>query len=171
MEILELISQYGIINIIIGFIATLLCGCIKIPIVNTIKLKTYSEKEAAEKLRSYCTLIVSIISSICVIVLAIITHNYNWSKMISDILLSITCSKVIYALYEGKYNNGEGIISIKAWMHKLINTIKAKCNKEIPDNIKDAITIIQETLIEETHLPLTDEQIQALGEALKKKDF
>lgn len=169
MEIYELIVQYGIMNVIIGIIACIICGFIKLPIIKKLKAKGYGEKETSQKIGDICTVIVSIVSIAGVMIVKGILKDFDWISIASDILVSITCSKIVYALYEGNYKTGNQKLSIKAWAHKVYEKIKAKTSKEIPENVKDVVGIVQNALIEETKLPLTDEQIKHLAEVLKGK--
>lgn len=169
MDALAFMDKYGLTNVIIGLIATFLCGLIKIPIVKNIRAKTEDAKEASQKIRGWCTLIVFGISCICVGILAFVTHNTNWAKIGQDCLLSVACSKLIYAIYEGKYQDGTGTFSLKTWLHKLYESIVAKFKEKPAENTQDVVAILQEALMEETHLPLTDQQIKAIQEAIKKR--
>lgn len=169
MEIIELIDTYGLVIVICGIISTILCGIIKIPIINVIRkydhVNGVNSKKTADKIRNVCNLLVGILSIIFVAMWYVFTQSFNVFldiKIYAEMLGSFTCAKVIYMLYEGVGNCSIKKLchSILDFFHKKIITHKKNASKQT------TLTIIQDFFINTIHLPLTEEQLSELNDRI-----
>ena len=171
-EIIDLINQYGLVVVISGLLASILCSIVKTPIVHHIQSLGLSEKDQSTRIRTVCLLIVSILSIIFVVTYHCIVAKslapFKDIDMYHDIMGSITFSQISYAMYQGI-----GKVSIKKWLHDLYNTIKnnkeslSEENQEAFDEVTDLITRTRDILKNQLHLPLTDNQAEALEKSLR----
>lgn len=167
-QIIAYIDTYGLLVVIAGFAASMLCGCIKIPIVKAIKKKNLGEKATSKRITTICTFIVTIFS-ILIIVMYTCLKEHSFAPLMtvdlySDILLAITFAKIAYTLYEGV-----GEVSIKKWMHQLFNLIIEKARNSKASTVQDYVDIVQSVLTDTLHMPLTDAQKETLKKSLKDK--
>lgn len=169
MEILEVIDKYGLVVVIIGLLASAICGAFKIPIAKKIRLKGLSERVVSDRIRAVCTLIVAVLSVISVVLYRCIpVHSLSPLKtkqVYLEILNAIVFSKIAYMLYEGK-----GKVSLKKWLHTLCDKLFYKNERTAPEESDcgfELISVIQTALTDAVHLPLTDSQKVTLSEYLK----
>lgn len=169
MEILEVIDKYGLVVVIIGLLASAICGAFKIPIAKRIRSKGLSERVVSDRIRAVCTLIVAVLSVIGVVLYRCIpVHSLSPLKtkqVYLEILNAIVFSKIAYMLYEGKGN-----VSLKKWLHTLWDKLVNKNERTVPEESDcgfELISVIQAALTDAVHLPLTDSQKVTLSEYLK----
>lgn len=167
MDIIEIIEQYGLLNLLIGLLSVIICGILKIPIVEALEAKNYDAKTLSDKTRFYCSIIVFCVSAGATAVIAAIRHSFVVDIFIQDTLLAYTCAKMLYAVYEGYYKNGEGVISLKNWVNKLYDWIVSKLKGTVTDKTEKVLTAIQNAFTEVVKLPLTDEQLASIKEKIK----
>jgi len=159
MELLEFINQYGLLVVICGILASIICGAIKVPIARKIKANAeLTEKQVSDKIRNVCTLIVAILSVIFVATYhCVTTHSFDClldKKVYLEILSAFTFSKIAYALYEGC-----GKVSLKKFIHNLIQKIiDKKQSGEKVESVDIFLEEIEQFFINEMGLPLTTEQ-------------
>lgn len=167
-QIFAYIDTYGLLVVIAGLLASMLCGCIKIPIVKAIKKKNLGEKATSNRITTVCTLIVAIFSILIIVAYTCIkAHSFAplmTVELYSDILLAITFAKIAYMLYEGV-----GEVSIKKWMHQLFTAIAEKARNNKASTVQDYVDIVQSVLTDTLHMPLTDAQKETLKQSLKKQ--
>lgn len=167
-QINSLIESYGLLTVVIGVLASILCGCIKTPIVNAIKKKDLGEKATTKRITTVCTILVAAFSIIMVALYYCIKAKslapFTTLELYSQILLSITFAKIAYALYEGV-----GSVSLKKWLHSLWDSIKNKLEGEKVSSTDEYIKIIQDILTESLHMPMTEAQQEMLKSKLEKK--
>lgn len=171
-KFVALLESYGLLVVLAGLISSILCGFIKIPVVNHIKKnalkKGLGEKAVTARITNVCTIIVGFFSIVLIAVYACVTaHSFKpllTAELYSQILLSMSFAKIAYTLYEGA-----GVVSLKKWMHQLFAYIKAKHADRKIDSVQDYIDVLQQILTEELHMPLTDHQKDLLKQALHSK--
>lgn len=167
-QIIAYIDTYGLLVVIAGLLASMLCGCIKIPIVKAIKKKGLGEKATSNRITTICTLIVAIFSILIIVAYTCLkAHSFAplmTVSLYSDILLAITFAKIAYMLYEGI-----GGASIKKWMHQLFKLIAEKARNSKASTVQDYVDIVQSVLTDTLHMPLTDAQKETLKKSLKDK--
>ena len=168
-ELLLYIDEYGLLVVVAGLMASILCGCIKIPIVNAIKKRNLGEKATSNRITTICTVIVAFFSiALIVSYQCLKAHSFEPLKtgeLYSQILLAISFAKIAYMLYEGI-----GVVSIKKWAHELFFKISENLKNKKQSSAEEYTNIVQAVLRDTLHMPLTDEQTQLLKDKLLKKD-
>lgn len=169
MELIELIDTFGLITVICGVISSMLCGIIKLPIVNMIRkydrTNAIDTKKTSDKIRNACNLIVGLLSVIFVSAWYLLTRSFSVFldvRIYAEMLGAFTCAKFVYMIYEGI-----GKCSIKKLLHMLVNALKLKFNKNHTAAPKTAaLSVIQQFFVDAVHLPLTDDQLSQLNQLL-----
>ncbi len=166
-QFISLVESYGLLVVLSGLLASILCGCVKLPIVNAVKKKNLGEKATTNRISSICTILVAVFSVAIIVTWSCLTAGsfkvLLAPEIYSKILLSISFAKIAYMLYEGV-----GIVSIKKGMHILFQYLKTKMSQKKVDSVSEFIDGIQTILIDDLHLPLTDHQKDILRQGLKK---
>ena len=178
MELLQLIYEYGLLVVVCGILASMVCGAIKIPVSRKIKARAdLTEKQKSDRIGNVCTLIVAVFSVLFVAAWhCILTHSFTClleKKVYLEILAAFTFSKIAYGLYEGF-----GKVSLKKWMHAFVNKIKRKLAdkkaRKQSITVASAVAVTVESFFETIKefaanevIPLTDEQAERLAQELK----
>lgn len=169
MEVIDIMNKYGIVVLIGGLLACIICGLLKVPIAQAIRKKCLDSKIASDKLRNACTLIVAVLS----IIFVALWHGlvggitvFQDTKVYAEMLAAFTAAKVIYMLYEG-FDKA----SIKKLIHTLIDRFRS--NKVPSNNVKideftDYANKVQAILTNELHMPLVNEQLDILINKLRE---
>ena len=160
-QLITYIDTYGLLVVIAGILSSILCGCIKVPIVRAIRAKNLGEKATSNRITSVCTFIIAVFSSVIVIVYTCIkAHSFSpfmGVSLYSDILLAITFAKIAYMLYEGV-----GSVSLKKLAHQIFAKIKDKAKNKKISSIQDYVELVQSVMVDTLHMPLTDAQKEIL---------
>lgn len=168
-ELLFYIDEYGLVVVIAGLVASILCGCIKIPIVNAIKKRDLGEKATSNRITTVCTIIVAFFSIAFIVSYQCIKAQsfepLKTAELYSQILLAISFAKIAYMLYEGV-----GVVSLKKWFHELFSKIAEKLKNKKQSSAEEYANIVQAVLRDTLHMPLTEEQTQLLKDKLTEKD-
>lgn len=170
MNFISLVEAYGLLVVLAGLLASILCGCVKIPIVKHIKKKNLGEKATTTRIHSICTLLVAVFSVAIIVTWSCVTAGslkpFSSPQLYSQILLAISFAKIAYMLYEGV-----GVVSLKKWMHQLYNYLKQRMAEkgEKAETARDYIEELQTALTDTLHMPLTDHQKELLKQTLTHK--
>lgn len=166
-QIIGYIDSYGLLVVVAGLLASMICGLIKIPIVKAVRKKNLGEKATTNRITSICTGIVAVLSVLIIIGYSCLSaHSFAPLKsmsLYSDILLAITFAKIAYMLYEGV-----GVVSLKKGIHKLFEILMTKLKTKKSSDTENYVEGIQAILVDTLHMPLTDAQKEILKKQLKK---
>lgn len=173
MELIELIDTFGLITVICGVASSMLCGVIKLPIVNMIRkydiANAIDAKKTSDKIRNACNLIAGLLSVILISAWYLFTRSFSMFldvRIYAEMLGAFTCAKLIYMIYEGI-----GKCSIKKLLHMLLDAIKHKLNKnQITASKATTISVIQQFFTDTVRLPLTDDQLSQLNQLLNTNE-
>lgn len=167
-QILSLIQEYGLAVVLAGLLASVLCGCVKIPIVQAIKKQNLGEKATTNRVTTVCTAVVAFFSVVILAAGYLLFTDTGWSvilstRFVSKALLAISFAKIAYMIYEGI-----GVVSLKKGAHRLLELIVEKMKSKNLNSAADYADVVQSVLTETFHLPLTEEQKADLVHALAK---
>lgn len=137
MEILMQIANYGIIAAVIGLIAFILCGIGKLFFVPRINAKyglaslqgdeyDKAKAKATAEIRKICNAI-SVTAGIVLLVpfyIYIMEHGTFYQDILfwTNLFAIPNISALFYVLYQGAQTKN---ISVKQWLHKLVNLVIA----------------------------------------------
>lgn len=169
MDVIDVINKYGIVVLVSGLIACILCGLLKVPIAKAVRAKYTESKIASDKIRNFCTLVVAILSVVFVAIWYGVTDGakvFMGTKVYAEMLAAFTAAKVIYMLYEG-FDKA----SLKKLMHSLIERTKSKSTvvEPIKDDVINFADKVQTILENDLHMPLVKEQYEILIEKLREE--
>lgn len=169
MEFADLVNEYGLLVVLSGFAACVLCGIVKIPIVRYIRSLNLGEKTTTDRIRNVCTAIVAFVSIVTIAVYRCVAaasaESLAKAETYLEMLSAITFAKIAYGIYEGI-----GPVSIKKGVKLLVSKIFNKA-EELPveekDSVQDWVDITQAALTDVLHMPLTDAQKETLSKTLR----
>lgn len=171
MDAIEIINSYGIVVLISGLLACVLCGILKVPISRAVRAKNKDSKVASDKIRYFCTLTVAVLSVIFVAIWYGATGGikvFVSVKVYAEMLAAFTAAKVIYMLYEG-FDKA----SIKKLVHALFEKFKTKSSENaatiVTDDVINLADRVQVILAHDLQMPLVKEQYTVLIERLRDK--
>lgn len=168
MDFMEILTEYGLVVVLAGLIASILCGLIKLPIKKKIfASETLTDKEKSDRVRNICTAIVAVLSTLEIVIFRCVCAQsfspLSTAELYTEILTAIAFSKIAYMLYEGV-----GVVSLKKWIQAVIDKIKNKVSgTPAEDSVKDFVSLAQSALTEILHMPLTDSQKEIFEKALR----
>lgn len=164
-QFIALVDSYGLLVVMVGLISSVLCGCVKIPIVKHIQSQDLGEKATSGRIAFVCTLIVAglsaVIITVCSCVLAGSLAPLYTAELYSQILLSISFAKIAYMIYEGV-----GVVSLKKAFHSLFAYIKQRSNLKDSATVIDYAHAVQKIMTDDLHMPLTEHQLETLTKSL-----
>lgn len=166
-----LLEKYALIVVLVGLVSCILTNFIKLPVQKAYRNKAKTDPALTDlvirnKLRTLCTLCVTAFCLVGMLLYYGLTMK-SWQMFLNknlyvDFAAAVAAAKIIYAAYE----SGDLKFSPKQIWHKFRDWLKKVTTKTEKIKTSDVTDLVQDILLNDIGLPLTDDQKEALTNAL-----
>lgn len=167
-----LLEKYALIVVLVGLVSCILTNFIKLPVQKAYcnRAKTdpaFTDLVIRNKIRILCTLCVTAFCLVGMLLYYGLTMK-SWQMFLNknlyvDFAAAVAAAKIIYAAYE----SGDLKFSPKQIWHKFLDWLKKVTAKTEKIKISDVTDLVQDILLNDIGLPLTDDQKEAFTNALR----